>query len=213
MAIAHKRVCITGGAGFIGSYLVQHLVEHNEVVVYDNLYRNAIQFAGVEGHPHLTVIKGDVMDYAATRRALELDRFGLSAHVLATRDGCTAERCPAFALLNDANVIKSNLKAQVFDQYVSRYAGDWNKAAPVAEKETPVARAPESTAPAKTPLASQYDFPSAASIPPVSIMNAEPPLPKEASDVQAAQPTAEGNVSVPVPPKRPQTQAASPPAR
>ena len=156
-------------------------------------------------------------DFAATlaglRRAIELDRFGVVAHVLAVRDGCAAERCPAFALLNDANVIKSNLKAQVFDQYVSRYAGDWNKAAPVAEKETPVARASEPAAPAKTPLASQYDFPSAASIPPVSIMNAEPPLPKEASDAQAAQPTAEGNVSVPVPPKRPQTQAASPPAR
>jgi len=164
----------------------------------------------------LAFARHDDPDFTATlaglRRAIELDRFGVVAHVLAVRDGCTAERCPAFALLNDANVIKSNLKAQVFDQYVSRYAGDWNKAAPVAEKETPVARAPESTAPAKTPLASQYDFPSAASIPPVSIMNAEPPLPKEASDAQAAQPPAEGNVVVPVPQRRPQTQAA-PPAR
>src|SRR5471032_3269186 len=71
MAITKKRICITGGAGFIGSYLVQHLVEHNEVVVYDNLYRNAIQFAGVEGHPHLTVIKCDVMDPVATRKALD----------------------------------------------------------------------------------------------------------------------------------------------
>ena len=60
---------------------------------------------------------------AGLRRAIELDRFGIAAHVLAVRDGCTAERCAAFALLNDANVIKANLKAQVFDQYVSRYAG------------------------------------------------------------------------------------------
>ena len=63
MAVTRKRVCITGGAGFIGSYLVQHLVEDNDVVVYDNLHRNAIQFAGVDGHPRLTLIKGDVMDY------------------------------------------------------------------------------------------------------------------------------------------------------
>ncbi len=159
-------------------------------------------------------------DFAATltglRRAIELDRFGVVAHVLAVRDGCTADRCAAFALLGDTNVIKSNLKAQVFDQYVSRYAADWNKSEPVAEKQAPapapVASAPEP--PAKTPVANKYKFPSAASIPPVSIMNTEPPLPKEATDAQAAQPAGEAKAPAPVPPpKRPQTQAASPPAR
>ncbi len=159
-------------------------------------------------------------DFAATltglRRAIELDRFGVVAHVLAMRDGCTADRCAAFALLGDTNVIKSNLKAQVFDQYVSRHAADWNKSEPVAEKQAPapqpapVASAPEP--PAKTPVANKYNFPSAASIPPVSIMNTEPPLPKEATDAQAAQPAGEGSAAVPVPPKRPKTKAASPPA-
>ncbi len=80
-------------------------------------------------------------DFAAAlsglRRAVELDRFGIAAHVLAVRDGCTAERCAAFALLRDAGVIKANLKAQVFDQYVSRYAADWDKSAPVAAKPAP----------------------------------------------------------------------------
>src|SRR3954453_14602747 len=71
MSISGKRVCITGGAGFIGSYLVQRLIEDNEVVVYDNLHRNAIQFAHVDGHPHLHFIKGGATDYDATRRAVE----------------------------------------------------------------------------------------------------------------------------------------------
>jgi hypothetical protein len=151
-------------------------------------------------------------DFAASlaglRRAIELDRYGIAAHVLAVRDGCTAERCGAFALLDNTDVLKSNLKAQVFDQYVSRYAADWNKAepetAPMAEKQPPasVPLASASEAPAKTPLSGKYDFPSADSIPAVSIMNAEPPLPKGATDAQAA--------GEPVPPKRPQTQAASP---
>ena len=35
------------------------------------------------------------------RRAAETDRFGLVAHVLATRDGCTAESCATFKLLED----------------------------------------------------------------------------------------------------------------
>jgi len=144
---------------------------------------------------------------AGLRRAIELDRFGVAAHVLATRDGCTAERCAAFALLKDANVIKSNLKAQVYDQYVSRYAADWGKTAPANVKEAPQvpvaavepAPLPLAEAPAKAPVSDKYDFPSAASIPPVSIMNPEPPLPAQATEARAAQPLGE----VPVPPKRP----------
>jgi hypothetical protein len=61
-------------------------------------------------------------DFAPARRAIELDRYGFAAHVLATRDGCTAEQCAAFGLLRDTAAIKANLKAQAYDQYVSRYA-------------------------------------------------------------------------------------------
>ena len=143
---------------------------------------------------------------AGLRRAVELDRFGIAAHVLAVRDGCTAERCDAFALLGDTSVIKSNLKAQVFDQYVSRYAANWNKNAATA----PVAILPE--APAKAPVPDKYDFPSSASIPPVSIMNPEPPLPKAATDAQAAQDAADKNAAGPGAPK-PRAPAALPPAR
>ena len=71
MALAGKRIGITGGAGFIGSHLVENLLQHNEVVVYDNLHRNALQFAHVEKHPHFTFVQGDVMDLATTTRALD----------------------------------------------------------------------------------------------------------------------------------------------
>jgi hypothetical protein len=169
----------------------------------------------------LTFARSSDPDYAAAlsglRRSIELDRFGVAAHVLAVRDGCTAERCPAFSLLHDPNVIKSNLKAQIFNQYVSRYAGNWDKTepmTPMAEKQpsamTPIAGLSE--APAKAPVSGKYDFPSAASIPPVSIMNAEPKLSSDATDAQAAAPTP-GESDVPVPPKRPPAQAATPPAR
>ncbi len=70
MSLTGKRICITGGAGFIGSHLTQLLIEDNEIVVYDNLHRNAIQFAHLDGHRHLTFIKGDVMDADSTRRAV-----------------------------------------------------------------------------------------------------------------------------------------------
>ncbi|MDI1346633.1 MAG: hypothetical protein PSV22_21435 [Pseudolabrys sp.] len=162
--------------------------------------------------------------FAATRRAIELDRYGIAAHVLASRDLCTAERCGAFALLADTNALKSNMKAQAFDQYVSRYSAAWTapvaapapasvSAAPPAEPANPVKSAAE---PVAHPLSSKYTLPSAASIPAVSIMNAEPPLPKAAADALAAQskaearpdaqPDARPDNGVPMPPKRPQAQ-------
>jgi len=71
MALKNKRICITGGAGFIGSHLVSLLVDDNEIVVYDNLHRNALQFAHLTEHKHLHFIKGDVLDYEATRQAVD----------------------------------------------------------------------------------------------------------------------------------------------
>jgi hypothetical protein len=155
--------------------------------------------------------------FAGTRRAVELDRYGIAAHVLAARDGCTAERCAAFAQLRDTAALKANLRVHAFDSYVVRYAAAWTKTEPVAEKQppaaAPVASAPEPQPAPHQPVASRYDFPSAASIPPVSIMNAEPPLSKEPAANAASPPVTEGAAPVPVPPKRPQAQAATPPAR
>ena len=71
MAVKNKKICITGGAGFIGSHLVSQLVADNEVVVYDNLHRNALQFAHLSDHKHLHFIKGDVLDYEATSKAID----------------------------------------------------------------------------------------------------------------------------------------------
>lgn len=170
--------------------------------------------------------RGDVdvlAAFAGARRAIELDRYGFAAHVLARRDGCTVKRCPAFAMLRDTGTLKANLKAHAFDAYVDRHAEAWNKAAPApapspsasaapAAPSAPVVSATKPPA-AGRPVDSRWDFPSSASIPPVSIMNAEPKLPRAASEAQAAaQPTGEGAPSsVPVPPKRPQTEATAPP--
>src|SRR5215471_5703064 len=65
------RVCITGGAGFIGSHLVERLVPQNRVVVFDNFHRDALSASGLGGHPHVTIQRGDVLDADAVRRAVE----------------------------------------------------------------------------------------------------------------------------------------------
>ncbi|MGA8962151.1 MAG: hypothetical protein WB475_18270, partial [Pseudolabrys sp.] len=50
--------------------------------------------------------------FANARRAIELDRYGIAAHVLAVRDGCTTERCAAFAMFQDTGALKANLKVR-----------------------------------------------------------------------------------------------------
>ncbi len=69
--IEGKRVLITGGAGFIGTTLALRLVEANDVVIFDNLHRNAMGGSGLEGHPRLTFIQGDVLDADGLRAAAE----------------------------------------------------------------------------------------------------------------------------------------------
>lgn len=63
-------IFITGGAGFIGSSIAGQLIEHNEVVLFDNLERNSLQDRAFRDHPNLRLIKGDVLDLDGLARTL-----------------------------------------------------------------------------------------------------------------------------------------------
>ena len=61
---ARKRILVTGGAGFVGSHLVDRLMlMGNEVIVVDNYFtgtrENVLQW---EGHPNFELIRHDVVD-------------------------------------------------------------------------------------------------------------------------------------------------------
>lgn len=60
--IKDKKIFITGGAGFIGSCLIGKLIKNNEVVIFDNLERNAIQTQPFVNDSNLSIIKGDILD-------------------------------------------------------------------------------------------------------------------------------------------------------
>src|SRR3954469_25271228 len=53
---------MTGGAGFIGTTLARVLADDNELVVLDNLHRDALSGSELEGHPNLEFHQGDVLD-------------------------------------------------------------------------------------------------------------------------------------------------------
>lgn len=66
------RCLVTGGAGFIGSHLTEHLLElGHEVVVLDDFSTGDEQnLAAVAGEPRLTVLRGSVCDEAAVEKAM-----------------------------------------------------------------------------------------------------------------------------------------------
>ena len=114
------------------------------------------------------------------RRAVERDRFGLMAYVLAARDHCTATACSAFRSLANNRQIIANMDDRAYEGLVIRYSGSWNAPAPAAGQ---VAAQPSSMPTGKPTNA---DFPSAASTPPVNIMTPEPWNAPSASRAAAA---------------------------
>jgi hypothetical protein len=143
------------------------------------------------------------------RRAVEADRYGFLAHALAVRDGCTSADCKALGSVSDASHIRNNLSAATFDDYINHYLTVWNQPAdtPVGDAALPGAgQAPHKIV--------DIDFPTAASIPAVSIMNPEP----TGKATPAAPATAAANpnpspaeAQAPAPPKKGRKQAANPP--
>jgi len=170
----------------------------------------------------------------ALRQSLESDRFGIVAQVLSLRDSCTPAQCDTFTLLHDTSRVRANLKDRTFDSYVTRYSVSWSGRdgrAPLADAtgstgytgtvNTPasngaVAATVAGPAIAGAPLArptmapSRIDFPSASSIPAVSIMTPEPET--SAARTQAA-PTATANANAAAPQRKTVARAASPPTR
>ena len=111
------------------------------------------------------------------RHSLETDAYGFVAHALAVRDGCTSQNCKALDVLRDPSRVRANLSRQTLDRYLDRYLTVWalqpDGPAPVADAATqsqPTYQ-PGGPGPRKTV---NIDFPTAASIPPVSIMTPEP---------------------------------------
>lgn len=68
----HMRAFVTGGAGFIGSSLVDHLLGlGHTVVAYDNFSTGQRAFvAGALGHPRFTLVEGDTLDTTALTAAM-----------------------------------------------------------------------------------------------------------------------------------------------
>jgi hypothetical protein len=152
------------------------------------------------------------------RLAVETDSYGLVAQVLTIR-GCVTGSCDRLKLLRNPRRVLANLQVRTFEANVAAHSGTWRNTEPSVPIE-PAGSVPMATLELPTPAAgaaatamatasqpdnggvsrqpNNFPYPSAASIPSVSILKPEPPLPGGAPPAAAPTP--------------PPAQAARPPA-
>ena len=103
------HVLVTGGAGFIGSHLVEKLRTHNRVRVLDVMRRDALRPAGLHEHKNVELVVGDVLDQEAVRRAVK--DTDLVIHLASIAGVDTVMRMPTqtmrVSLLGTANLLEA----------------------------------------------------------------------------------------------------------
>lgn len=81
------KIFVTGGAGFIGSALVRHLIDESEhdVLVYDKLTYAGVRESldAVAGNPRFNFVQGDICDGELVTAKLDAFRPDIIAHLAA----------------------------------------------------------------------------------------------------------------------------------
>ncbi len=118
--MASGPVLITGGAGFIGTSLALRLLDSCEVVLLDNLHRNALDEAGLAGRAGVRLIQGDVTDAEVVRRAVQGCRVVVHMASIAGVDTVMRQpvRTMQVALKGTMNVLEAAFEAGHVDRFI-----------------------------------------------------------------------------------------------
>jgi hypothetical protein len=141
-------------------------------------------------------------------RSLEADRYGFVAQVLQTRDNCTPEACDIFGALAHRDLLVANINDGAYNAKIAHYAPGWGEKQPSG----PALASQATSRPAGKPV--DIDFPTAATIPPVSIMSNEPGRPgQNGMDSTTVKPEQKAVETRPEPRERAQQPAPPQPRR
>ena len=118
--ISDKTIFITGGAGFIGSTLVGRLIDHNRIVVYDNLARDSLKDKPFRSHKNLQLIEGDVLDL--DRLSQSMRGADIIVHCAAIAGVDTVIKSPVTTMrvnmVGSANVLEAAARLDRLDRVV-----------------------------------------------------------------------------------------------
>lgn len=106
------RILVTGGAGFIGSHLVERLLPRNHITVFDTFSRDALSSNPWADSANLVKVNGDVLNAEATQQVMEGHDYVIHCAAIAGVD--TVARRPVETLrvnvLGSFNVLEAASK-------------------------------------------------------------------------------------------------------
>lgn len=141
----NKNILITGGLGFIGSYIVDELIEDNNITIIDNLSTGSIKNLKNPAHDNLEIVKEDIRDTNFNELTSNKDYiFHLAAMASVPLSVDMPLDCNDINLNATVNLLKSavdnDVKKIVFSSSSAVYGA--NKNMPLKETEPPMPTSP-----------------------------------------------------------------------
>lgn len=116
-----KDIFVTGGAGFIGTMLIERLIADNKVTAYDNLVRNTLQSRpDITAHPNFRLVEGDVLDAELLTRSMAGHNIVVHAAGIAGIDTVIKSpvRTMRVNMIGTANALEAARTAGIGDRFI-----------------------------------------------------------------------------------------------
>lgn len=141
----NKNILITGGLGFIGSYISNRLLEDNNVTIIDNLSTGKLNHLNNQNHENLTLILKDLNSLDLNLNLRDIDYvFHLAAMTsvpLSVKKPITCHMENVTTTVNLLNAcVKNNVEKVIFSSSSAIYGKNMNL--PLKETELPMPASP-----------------------------------------------------------------------
>lgn len=109
---------MTGGGGFIGSWLCYKLADSNEIIVYDNSRRDALSKRSFKGNKNIRFISGDILDKRFLKKSVP--SVDIVIHLAAIAGVTSYYKIPKETM--EVNIVGTyNLLEVIKDRNIERY--------------------------------------------------------------------------------------------
>lgn len=119
--IQHKKILLTGGAGFIGTKLCSLLNKNNEILIYDSLKRNSMKNTNLLDKSNIKLVQGDILDFNHVKSVVDEFKPDIVIHLAAVAGIDTVIKNPVNTMkvnmIGTYNVLES-LKERKIERFI-----------------------------------------------------------------------------------------------